>query len=709
MSIASPNARPHTPASPPSAGGGAGPGSGSAVKRHGRTALLFTVLIVGIAAISVAHLMQGTSDVGPSDIVKWALGQGSSEDTGIVIDSRLPRLLAGLLVGASLGIAGALLQSITRNSLASPDTLGVNAGAFLALTLCAALGISLPFLSSAAIAFLGGLATAAMVLALSSGPRSSPIRLVLSGSVVALGFAAITSALLLFFPFQTQSLFAWGAGSLSQAGLSGVLALLPVFAVAVIAVFITGNRLDVLHLGDDAATSLGVRVRLWQAIFVTLAVLLSAVAVTSTGPIGFVGLCAPALARMLVRTFPGLSRQRVMIAAATLFGIILVIGADVALRTIFQGIDSVGIPTGVVTSIIGAVAIIIIAQRVHSGFDSDSLVTMRAGTRFGLSHPALFTSVLGLILVAAALGSILVGDTMLLGGDVVNFVRGDASNAIQIILETRIPRVVAALLGGASLAIAGASLQAVTRNPLADPGVLGISGSAGLGAVFMLIAVQATDFWAVFTGASVCAIVVGFALCGLSSRGGLDQARIVLVGVGLSAAAAALTTAIIMAADPWNQTLAQTWLAGSTYGVTLGQCLPMGICLVLAIVVVAAARKDLDLLQMDEFTPRILGVRVSQTRAILILTVLLLTAATTVTVGVISFVGLVAPHAARLLVGRRNASVQPLAAVLGALLLTVADGLGRTVIAPAQIPAGLVTAVIGCPYFLWLLWRMRKD
>ncbi|WAL39383.1 iron ABC transporter permease [Brevibacterium sp. BRM-1] len=674
-----------------------------------RTGALFAALALALAALSVAHLLQGTSAVSPADLARWALGAGRGDEAGILIDSRLPRLLAGLLVGCALGVSGAILQSVTRNSLASPDTLAVNAGAFLALTACAAFGIALPFFSSAAVAFAGGLATAALVLALSSGPRSSPIQLVLSGSVITLGFSALTSMLLLFFPFQTQSLFAWGAGSLSQAGLGGVVRLLPVCALAIAVVFACGSRLDVLQLGPDAAASLGVRVRPWQAAFIVIAVVLAAVAVTATGPIGFVGLCAPALARMLGRPVPALSRQRTMIGAAALFGALLVVGADVGLRAAFRGLDSVGIPTGVVTSVLGAVAIIVLAQRVRTGFDADSLVTMRAGTRLGLRHPLLLIAATAALLAAAVFASVLAGDTLLLGGDVVNYAHHAASVRIEIILDARLPRVLAALLGGACLALAGAALQAVTRNPLADPGVLGISGGAGLGAVFVLVTVGDSTFWPVFLGASGAAAAVGLLLFGLSARRGLDQARMVLVGVGIAAAAQALTTALIVAADPWNQVMAQTWLAGSTYVATVGQCLPMLASLVLGAVVLASAHRDLDLLQMDEFTPRILGVRVTAARAVLLCTALLLTAATTVTIGVISFVGLVAPHAARLLIGRRNGALLPLAALLGALLVTVADGFGRTIIAPGQIPAGLVTAVLGCPYFLWLLWRMRKD
>lgn len=612
-----------------------------------------------------------------------------------------------MLVGLAVGMSGALLQAITRNSLASPDTLAVNAGAYLALTVSAAAGVSLPFLSGAGVAFTGGLVAAAVVFALTSGPKSSPIRLILSGSVVALGLSALTTVVLLFFPFKTQSLLAWGSGALAQAGLDGVLNLLPALVVVAAVVFAVGHRLDVLQLGEDAATGLGINVRRWHAIFLVCAVLLAAVAVTAAGPIAFVGLCAPAISRMLIRFIPALASSRLMILTSMLLGIIIVLSADVALRFWHSGTDSVGIPTGILTSLIGAVFIVVVAQSITTGFDTDSLVTMRAGTRLGLKRPRTLIAIAALILVAVGFASVLIGDAMLLTGDLMNYLTGVASVRIDIILDTRIPRIIAALLGGAALAITGAVTQALTRNPLADPGVLGVTGGAGMGAVIMITVFHQTGFWSVFSLAAVCALTVGVLLFGLTGSGG--QARMVLVGVGLAAGSQAITTMLLTMTDPYNQSLALTWLSGSTYGVTYEQLIPMAFCLAVGTAIIVTYARDLDIVQMDEFTPRILGIPLTRARIVLITTALIIVAATTVTLGVISFVGLVAPHAARLMIGRRHPALLPFAAALGALLVVTADTFGRTIVAPAQVPAGLVTALIGCPYFLWLMWRMKQD
>jgi len=164
----------------------------------------------------------------------------------------------------------------------------------------------------------------------------------------------------------------------------------------------------------------------------------------------------------------------------------------------------------------------------------------------------------------------------------------------------------------------------------------------------------------------------------------------------------------VVLTDPYNAVKALTWLSGSTYGRTLQQVVPVAVVLLLVAPVVVRARRDLDLLALDDDTPQVLGIRLMQRRLILLAVSALLTASAVSAVGVIAFVGLVAPHMARALVGRSHARVLPMAALIGAVVVLVADTIGRTVIAPAQLPAGLLTALLGTPYFVWLLSRSRS-
>uniref|UniRef100_UPI0025F9C6ED iron chelate uptake ABC transporter family permease subunit n=1 Tax=uncultured Brevibacterium sp. TaxID=189678 RepID=UPI0025F9C6ED len=404
--------------------------------RHGARKLSpFATLLVAalglVVILSVVHLTQGTSNVTPGAVLRWATGRGSDFDEAVILDSRFPRLLAGIVVGVALGGAGALMQSLTRNALASPDTLAVNAGAYLSLTLVAVSGVTLSFVSGTVVAFIGGLIAAAVVVTLSRG--SSPVRLVLAGSVLAMGLSALTTVFLLFNSFETQSLVAWGSGSLGQIGVDGVLQLAVVVVAVIVVVFLTGHKLDVMHLGDDAASSLGINVAVWRTTFVLLSVLLAASAVTVAGPIAFVGLCAPAFARIVARWVAELSHARTMFLMSMILGVLLVVGSDVILRAVVPGSDSVSIPTGIVTSIIGAVFLIVLAQGVKSGFDSDSLVTMKNGTKLGFDRPRVIIGASAIVLALCVGGAILVGDTVLFTGDVVNYLNNIAPPQVEIV------------------------------------------------------------------------------------------------------------------------------------------------------------------------------------------------------------------------------------------------------------------------------------
>ncbi len=663
-------------------------------------------VVAGLLAVAALHLTQGTAAVGGVDLLALLQGRGTDDAGAVLVASRLPRLAAGVLVGVALATAGAALQSVTRNPLASPDTLAVNAGAHIAIVGVAAFGITIPVLASGAVAFVGGLIAAVLVLALSSG-GGGPIRLVLAGSALAIGLMAIVRLLLIFFPQETQGLYKWGEGSLAQIGMSAAAQLAPVVAAAFAALLLLARRLDILSLGDDQARVVGIDPQRTRVLVVVLAVLLSAAAVTLTGPIGFVGLCAPAIVRLLARRIRGLQKHRALLPLSALVGVALVLGADVLLRIAFGAQAGVEVPTGVVTTVLGAVFLIVLALRfTDSGSTStgSSLARLRSRRAFALTVVGLVVVLAGAVVAAA-----LLGDAKLLLGDVANWLTGRAGDAVSYILGTRMPRVAAALLAGAAMALAGAIVQGVTRNALADPSILGVTGGAGLAAIGLLTLVPMADGWLVSAAALIGATVAGVIVFGLSARGGLGQNRLVLIGFSVSYAALALITLLIVLTDPWNETKALTWMSGSTYGRTFASVLPLAVVVAAAIPALAAMRRDLDLLGLDDDTPRLLGVRLGRTRLLLLAAAVVLTATATASVGVIGFVGLIAPHAARMLAGGSAARMLPTAALLGAALVSVSDTIGRTVLAPDQIPAGIATAVLGTPYFAWLLWRARAS
>ncbi|KAB8188411.1 Fe(3+)-hydroxamate ABC transporter permease FhuB [Nonomuraea phyllanthi] len=670
------------------------------------------ILLLALAAtvlVAAVHLTQGTSSIGALDLLALPFGDsGNAEEAArVLLASRLPRLMAGLCVGVALGVAGALLQAIARNAMASPDTLAVSSGAYLAVVAASAFGPALPVPVSGGLALLGGLAAAALVLALSAGGRTGTTRLILAGTATSLALYSLTNLVMILFQQETTGLFAWGSGSLVQSDLAAVTQLGPLIVLALAAAVAAGPRLDILGLGDDAATVLGVNVRRLRLWLTLLAVLLAAAAVTIAGPIGFVGLCAPVVVRLLPKSIPGLHRHRVLLPLSGLAGVLIVLGSDIVLRAVLGAQAGVEVPPGTVTTVLGAAVMVWLARRYRDAGPTRRPPEARTGAARSRTAFLVVVAVCAVLLGGALVLGLLGGDRWLLTGDVANWLQGRSGRALTFVLDQRWPRVLAAVLAGAALAVAGTAVQAVCRNPLAEPGVLGVTSGAGVGAVALLTFAPLAGIWAMSAAAGLGAVAAFGLVYGLAWRGGLSSDRLVLIGVAVQAACTAITVLIIVLSDPWDTAKALTWLSGSTYGRVPVQLIPVVLALVTVVPLLAWLRRDLDLLSLDEDTPRILGVPLEPVRLGALAGSVLLTSTAVSAVGVVGFVGLVAPHAARALVGAHHVRVLPVAALLGGLLVSLADTLGRTVIAPAQVPAGLVTALIGTPYFLYLLWRAR--
>lgn len=668
------------------------------------------LLLLGCLLVLVAgwHLTQGTSGLGFTDLAPLLVGDGSDRAGNVLVGSRVPRLAAGIAVGFALGVAGALFQSLARNALASPDTLAVTGGAYLAVTAVAAFGIAVPLWASGLTAFAGGIAAAALVLALAGGAGTATTRLVLAGSATALALQAGTSALLLLFEEETTSLFAWGSGSLSQLGLGAFQQAAPVVLAATGCGLLLARRLDLLGMGDDTAAALGVPVRATRALGVVLAVLLTAAAVTLAGPIGFVGLFAPVVVRLCGRFVPALNRHLVLLPAAGLIGALVVLLADAVLRAVLGPSDAIRIPTGVTTTVLGAVVMIALARRGRDSGPARQPPAARIGPRSSLRFRIVLVVVAVLAGTVAVLG-LLGGEIWLRTGDVALWLGGGGPAFIDFVLDVRAPRVAAAVLAGAALALAGTMVQATCRNPLAEPGILGITGGAGVGAVIVVTAQRdvAPSTTSMLLAATTGALVAFALVYGLAWRGGLHADRMLLIGIGTWYGSVAITTFLLVRSNPWDTPRIFTWLSGTTYGRTWEQVLPVAVALAIALPLAFVVRRELDLLALDEDTPRIVGVGLEGVRLTVLVTSALLAAMAVAAVGTVGFVGLVAPHMARALVGGRHVRVIGVAVLIGAILLGVADLIGRTVIAPAQLPAGLCVAVIGAPYFVFLLARSR--
>lgn len=332
----------------------------------------------------------------------------------------------------------------------------------------------------------------------------------------------------------------------------------------------------------------------------------------------------------------------------------------------------------------------------------------------GRRAPLRWVIALGAALIASIAVAVMIGPAEITPADVFGSIAhhlrlGDTPLSTVrdgIVWELRLPRVLTAAAVGAGLAVSGAVMQALTRNPLADPYLLGLSGGASLGAVTVLV-LGATVLLApaAFVGA-FAALVATLAIARAS--GPLSPARTVLAGVAVSSLAAALVSFIIFwtaTGDSYREILA--WLLGSLSGarwpavaITLAAIVVVGLPLLLA-------GKTLDAFAFGDTAASALGVNVEKTRWLLLVATALLTGAMVSVSGAIGFVGLVLPHAVRLVVGSGHRALLPLSGLLGAVFLVWADTAARTLFDPRELPVGVITAIIGAPLFVVLLVRRR--
>lgn len=276
-----------------------------------------------------------------------------------------------------------------------------------------------------------------------------------------------------------------------------------------------------------------------------------------------------------------------------------------------------------------------------------------------------------------------------------------------IIWQGRAPRLLTAAAVGAGLALAGAVMQALTRNPLADPYLLGVSSGASVGAVaVLLLGISFALPVAAFVGGM---LALGLTMAIGSTGGHVQPARMVLAGVAVAQACSALVSFIVFTSsggDSYRQVL--SWLMGSVAGATWNSAAIAGIALGVVGAGLLTQTRTLDALTFGDTAATALGIHVNRTRWALLGATALLTGAMVSVSGAIGFVGLMVPHMVRLLTGPSHARLLPLSAIAGAIFLLWSDTAARTIFAPMELPVGILTAAFGAPVFVWLLMRGRR-
>ncbi|MET9968040.1 iron ABC transporter permease [Streptomyces sp. NPDC006356] len=322
--------------------------------------------------------------------------------------------------------------------------------------------------------------------------------------------------------------------------------------------------------------------------------------------------------------------------------------------------------------------------------------------RSRLAFPAAALAVAAAVLLSLAVGTRAVPPSAVLDA----LLHGGGSPDALVVRSLRLPRTEVGLAAGTALGMAGAALQAVTRNPLADPGILGLSQGAAAGVVLAIAFGLANGFggyvWYAFAGAVLAAcLVYGIAARG---RGGASPVKLALAGTALSAMTAGATT-VVLTSNSATLDQFRFWQVGALSGRDAGTVVRMLPFLVVGTALVLACARGLDALALGDETARALGHRVSVVRGVAATGATLLTAAAVAAAGPVAFVGLAVPHLARRLVRGGYTAVLPLSGLLGAALLLGADVVGRVVRAPAEVPAGVMTALVGVPVLVVLVRR----
>lgn len=608
----------------------------------------------------------------------------------VVHFSWLPRLTVTLLAGAALGLAGTLMQQVLRNPLASPTTLGVASGAQLALMMVTLFAPSWLLLGREWIAMAGGSLAMALVFALAWRRQLNPVVIVFAGLVINLYLAAISMGLLLFFQEELKGLLVWGSGSLAQNSWSGVSYLLPRLLVAGGLAAVLVRPLAVLELDDASARSLGVSLQNLRLAGLGLAVFVTACVVSVVGLIGFIGLAAPAMVRLL-----GIRQLGQRLLWGPILGALLLTATDLLLQTL-SNVWPVLIPTGAMTALLGAPLLLWLIPR----------LALKSGAPKGASglsvarHPAP-TRLLTLLLLGlglAIIGSLLVGQGMA-GWSWPSWLRWQAQ------LEWRLPRTLAAGAAGVLLALAGTLLQRVSNNPMASPELLGVSGGTFMGVIATALLLPALPLPMMLLGGLLGAFACLLLLVLVNRKHGFQPERILLSGIAITALFEPLQAIALANGDMRVQQLL-SWMSGSTYYVTLPVAYGLVVLAVLMLAACLLISRWLDLLPMGPALATALGIRLNRAQLAILLLVAVLTASATLVVGPLSFVGLLAPHMAKLM-GLVRARWHLLgAAASGALLMVSADWIGQQILFPQDVPVGLVSTLLGGAYFMWCLRRL---
>ncbi|WP_249185506.1 Fe(3+)-hydroxamate ABC transporter permease FhuB [Moritella sp. 5] len=599
----------------------------------------------------------------------------------------LPRLVIAILVGASLGLVGSLMQQLTQNPLLSPLTFGTSSGAWLALVLVAVFFPDLGIENSNIFALFGALLAMALVLLITGLNNLSGLPVILAGMAVNLLLGALATAVILLNDQYAKNLFIWGAGDLAQNGWDWVYWLMPRMLVGLIILAVAPRVLTLMRIGQQGASARGLNIMPVFLLLLLVGVWLISSVITAVGVIGFVGLLTPNIARFL-----GARTARDELYYSLLLGALFLVLTD-SLAAWLSQFTLDFIPSGTAAAVIGAPALIWFSR---SALKAQDQMVFRLPQGISRLNSRVFIAILVSLLLSVTLSSVFV-----MQDSAWTFAWPDAFS-----WSIRWPRILTSLSAGAGLAVAGTILQRLIHNPLASPDILGISA----GAIFALV--FASMFWGItifeagplvaFVGAMGALVIILL----LGKKHDYSPPKLILTGIALTALIEAFVQfALARGNDDVYGILA--WLAGSSYRVSADQAVTLAVSVMLLLLLAFSLSRWLTLISAGKEMAFSRGLNGSAAFVLLLCLVALLVAFVTANMGPVAFIGLLAPHMAAML-GAKSVKQQLLvSALLGGFLVQFSDWLGQVVLYPAQLAAGILVSLIGGSYFIFLLIKGR--
>lgn len=601
-----------------------------------------------------------------------------------------PRLAVALLTGAGLALVGEMLQLLLRNIFASDTTLGISSGASLALILVTLYIPSLLVIGTEWIAMFGALLMLLLLLGLAKRYQLNPMILIVAGMTLNLIFSGFSLLLLMLNHEKLSGLLVWGAGSLAQQGWDDAQAICVRVILVLFLLLCIRRPLSLMMLGDQTLKGLGVSVSLVRAYALSITVFLAGSLVSYVGVIGFIGLVAPNLMRLA-----GLEQGLRRWPFSLLVGATLLTIADLLVQGL-SDFSQIFVPTGSVTALIGVPILVWLLIRfpIHrAGMTTLSVGAVKVPVRV----QKLFWP-LSLFLIVSLSVAIFVGRGAL-GWEW-------RSLYAESFWLWRLPRTVAAGCAGVLLAWAGTLLQRLTGNAMASPELLGVSSASAMALMLGVFLLETPTYAALGILGLLGALLAFLVLWLLGRKTHFSASTVLLTGIALGSLYEALRSLLLAGGDPRGQQMT-AWLAGSTYYVNqqtsmallvmTGLCLPLVLCF----------SRWLDVFMLGSKVAQALGVAVNTARLILLMLIAVLCALATLVVGPLSFAGLIAPHMARFLGFTRSFDLLMASGLIGGCIMIWADWIGRQIIFPYEVPAGVLASVLGGTYFIWHLWRRK--